>query len=174
MEQERLCSLHSYDILDTPPEEAFTEIAHLAAYICHCPIATVSFIDEERQWYKARVGMDLIQTPREIAFCAHTIMQREILVVPDATLDPRFANNPVVTGEPHVRFYAGLPLINADGHALGSLCVVDIRTRELDFDQAWALESLRKHVIAHLELRRTNLQLREALAEIERLTDQPS
>jgi GAF domain-containing protein len=165
-ETQRLIVLRSYRIPDSVPQNALDEIVHLVAQICQCPIATISLIEEFRQRYIAQVGMAMKETPRDIAFCAHTILKKVIVIVPDATKDPRFADNPVVTGEPHVRFYAGVPLLNVDGFALGTLCVVDTEPRELTFEQVWALESLCKHAVAHLELRRTGLRLNEALEEI--------
>jgi GAF domain-containing protein len=170
-EAERLAAVRSYEIVDTAPEEAFNDITHLASYICQCPIATISIIEEHRQWYKAAMGINMDETPRGMAFCSHTILQTEMLVVSDATKDSRFADNPAVTKAPFVRFYAGLPLINPEGFALGTLCVVDTKPRELTFEQVWALESLRRHVVAHLELRRTALQLEEAKREIAVLQD---
>jgi GAF domain-containing protein len=165
-EVQRLIVVRSYKIPDADPQEALDEIVYLACQICECPIATVSLIEEFRQRYIAQKGMDVKETPRDIAFCAHTILQKEVVLVPDATRDPRFSDNPVVTGPPHVRFYAGVPLINAGGFALGTLCVVDTKPRELTFEQVWVLESLRKHAVAHLELRRTSMRLEQALEEI--------
>jgi GAF domain-containing protein len=168
-EAARLAALRTYAIVDTPPEEAFNEITHLASHICQCPIATISLIEADRQWYKAKLGIDIDETPRDVAFCAHTILQQEIVIVKDARLDPRFADNPVVTGPPFVRFYAGVPLLTPDGHALGTLCVVDTEPRELTFEQAWALDSLRRHTVAHLELRKALANLRHAHEEIQSL-----
>jgi signal transduction histidine kinase/ActR/RegA family two-component response regulator len=158
-EEARLRSLQLYDILDTLPEKAFDEITLLAAHICGCPIATVSIIERERQWYKSRVGMDATETPREIAFCSHTINQSELLIVPDTYRDKRFSDNPVVTGGPKVRFYAGAPLINKDGFGLGTLCVVDIKPRDLTSEQTAALEALSRHVVILLELRRAEKEV---------------
>ena len=165
----RLEALQHYKILDTLPEEAFDEITQLAAHICGCPIATVSIIEEHRQWYKSKLGLDLVETPREMAFCAHTIMEDKPLIVEDTTLDPRFADNPVVTGGPKVRFYAGVPLTNKDGYALGTLCVVDLKKRQLSEEQTLALRSLGRHVVTHLELRRALIERSLAQAEIETL-----
>ena len=114
------------------------------------PVATISLIDQERQWYKSRVGVELTETPRDHSFCAHTILQHELVIVPDATLDPRFADNPFVLGEPRVRFYAGLPLITEEGFAIGSLCVVDIQPRNLTSGQCDALVSLGRHIVTTL------------------------
>ena len=150
----RLETLRSFGILDTPPEEVFDEFARLAASIAGTPIAVVSFVDDKREWFKARVGIGGAETPRAIAFCAHTICGVDVLVVPDASLDARFATNPMVTGEPRIRFYAGAPLITADGHALGALCVIDTIPREISLEQQHALRILARHVVSQLEQRR--------------------
>lgn len=164
-ESARLNALCRYQILDTEPELAFDDLTTLAAGICNTPIALVSLIDADRQWFKSKVGLDVTETPREVAFCSHAILQPDILIVPDAAIDERFATNPVVANEPHVRFYAGVPLTTSDGHALGTLCVVDVVPRQLSDSQVEALQALSRQVIAQLELRR---QLREA----EHLTEQ--
>lgn len=162
-EQSRLAALRSYRILDTDPEPAFDDLAMLASQICSTPIALISVIDENRQWFKARVGMSLSETARSVAFCAHTIRQRGILVVPDARGDARFRDNPLVTGEPHIRFYAGAPLVTPEGDAIGSMCVVDSVPRTLTDDQLHALDALRRQAEAQLELRRNLLELEAAL-----------
>ena len=124
-EADRLNTLRGYGILDTHPEECFDDLTRLAAFICGTPISVMSLVDEDRQWFKSKVGIEARQTPREHAFCAHAIMSPEMFVVPDATQDPRFANNPLVLGEPHVRFYAAAPLAAPNGHHIGALCVID-------------------------------------------------
>ena len=155
----RVQALHQYAVLNTAPEPAYDQLAELAASICGTPIAAVSLIDSDRQWIKANVGLNFSETARDVAFCAHTIAQRDLLVVPDATLDPRFADNPLVTSEPHIRFYAGAPLITSDGHALGTLCVLDYAPRQLDDQQRDALRVLSHQVVARLELRKTKTHL---------------
>ena len=155
----RVQALHQYAVLNTAPEPAYDQLAELAASICGTPLAAVSLIESDRQWIKANVGLNFSETARDVAFCAHTIAQRDLLVVPDATLDPRFADNPLVTSEPHIRFYAGAPLITSDGHALGTLCVLDYAPRQLDDQQREALRVLSHQVVARLELRKTKTHL---------------
>ncbi|HVY62603.1 MAG TPA: GAF domain-containing protein, partial [Planctomycetota bacterium] len=152
-EGRRLEALRRSGLLDTPPESAFDDIARIASLVAGTPIALVSLIDERRQWFKARVGLDATETPREQAFCGYTILGREPFVVPDATKDARFAENPLVTGPPRIAFYAGVPIVTADGHALGSLCVIDRRPRELSPEQLGALRALERRLVAELELR---------------------
>ena len=158
-EQERLSALRRRGVLDTAPEPAYDEIARLAAGICGTPIAAVSLIDENRQWLKAKVGLSITETSRDIAFCAQAILQRDLFVVPDATLDPRFRDNPLVTSEPNIRFYAGAPLITPEGHALGTLCVLDHVRRDLSQQQREALRVLSSQVVTQLELRRASVDL---------------
>lgn len=155
-EAQRLKTLHSYNVLDTLPEQAFDDLVKLAAQICQVPIAVVSLIDETRQWFKSITGLDVTETSRDIAFCAHTILNsEELLEVYDAQIDLRFADNPLVTGDPNIRFYAGAPLVAPNGLALGALCVIDHVPRELSSDQQAALHALSRIVINQLELRRT-------------------
>lgn len=150
----RLARLHECRILDTATEAVFDDLTLLASQICGTPIALVSFTDADRQWIKAKVGMNASEMPRDIALCAHAILKPDILVVPDTTLDERFADNPVVTGEPHVRFYAGAPLITSDGYALGTLCVIDSVPRRLTEAQLQALRALARQVVTQVEARR--------------------
>lgn len=153
-EPQRLEALQRYQILDTLPEQAFDDVTLLAAHICQVPIALISLVDRNRQWFKSRIGMDATETPRDIAFCAHAIAARETLVIPDALADVRFANNPLVVSDPQIRFYAGACLRVGEGHAIGTLCVMDRVPRELEPAQQEALEALSRQVMAHLELRR--------------------
>lgn len=148
-EAQRLQNLQRYRILDTPSEPAFDDLTRVAAIVCGSPIAVMSLVDENRQWFKAKHGLDASETPREHAFCAHTIHEREILEVFDATADVRFAHNPLVTGAPNIRFYAGAPLTAPDGTAAGTLCVVDHVPRRLQPHQRDALAALGR-IATHL------------------------
>jgi GAF domain-containing protein len=160
----RLRTLRACKILDTKPEEHFDELTRLAALICGVPISLISLIDADRQWFKSRFGLDLQETPRAQAFCTHAIMQPEMFVVPDASKDERFAQNPLVTGDPHIRFYAGAPLAARDGHLLGTLCVIDREPHTLTEAQKEALKIVGRLVIANIELRSDLQDLRDALA----------
>ena len=170
-EKQRLKVLWQYEVLDTVPEEVFDDLTELAARICGAPIALISLVDENRQWFKARVGVRQTETARDISFCAHAILQEDLFIIPDATLDARFAKSPLVTSEPKIRFYAGAPLITPDGYALGTLCVIDRKPRQLNPDQCQALRVLARHVVTQLELRRHTKELavvRKSGAELNR------
>jgi GAF domain-containing protein len=167
-EKKRLTVLWQYEVLDTVPEEVFDNLTELAARICEAPIALISLVDEKRQWFKARIGTTVKETSRDVSFCAHAIHQSDLFIVPDATKDERFADNPLVTSEPKIRFYAGAPLITPDGYALGTLCVIDKTPRELRPDQKQALTILARHVVSQLELRRRSREL----AEVRRRSDE--
>ena len=162
----RLLALGRLEILDTPPESALDEIAALAARICHVPIAFIALIDERRQWFKSMVGWSISEIPRDQSFCAHALAQSGMLIVPDATLDARFADNPLVTGEPGVRFYAAAPLVTPDGHAVGTLAVVDREPRALTDVQCQTLAVLSRQVMAQFELRLRSRELAESEARL--------
>jgi diguanylate cyclase (GGDEF)-like protein len=168
-EARRLTALQSYDVLDTVCDTALDEIAALAARLIGAPIALVTLLDGQRQWFKARVGLEAAETPRDQAFCGYAILGDQMLVVPDATNDRRFADNPLVTGAPDIRFYAGVPLINPQGFALGTLCVIDRAPRELTAEQRETLTSLARSVMTTLELHRAMKDMR-ALALSDTLT----
>jgi anti-sigma regulatory factor (Ser/Thr protein kinase) len=167
-ESARLEALHRYRILDTQPERRFDDLTMLASHICGTPMALITLVDADRQWFKSRVGLTIAETSRAVSFCAHAIQQHDLLVVPDALADVRLRDNPFVTGEAHIRFYAGAPLVTPDGHALGTLCVIDRVSRTLTPDQLEALDALRRQVESQLELRRNLLELEQALAERDR------
>jgi len=169
-EERRLRALHRYRILDTDPEAAFDDLAHLASYICETPIALISLVDEDRQWFKSKVGLDVDETSRSVSFCAHAIQHEGLFLVPDTLADDRFRENELVTGEPRIRFYAGAPLSSREGEAVGTLCVIDREPRRLSQAQVDALLALRRQVESLLELRRNLDDLREALEDIERLS----
>ena len=153
-ELDRLAMLRSYEVLDTPAEQDFDDLTNLAAQICETPIALVSLVAEDRQWFKSKLGIDADETPREIAFCAHALLQHDVLVVPDARLDPRFATNPLVTGEPYVRFYLGAPLVTPNGLVMGTLCAIDREPRTPRPEQISAIQRLSRQVVQRSALDR--------------------
>ena len=163
-ETRRLAALHDFRILDTAAEQAFDDLTLLASHICGTPVALISFIDADRQWLKSKIGVTLDETRRDIAFCAHTIMEPDVFVVPDASRDNRFRDNPFVTSDPHVRFYAGAPLVTPDGHALGTICAIDFEPRDLTHAQRRALRTLAAQTMSQLELRLRSKQVENANA----------
>ena len=152
-EDQRLASLDRYRVLDTPAEAEFDDFTLLAAHICGTPIALISLVDADRQWFKSKVGLDADETPRNISFCGHAVAEKAFLEVPDTLLDERFFDNPLVTGIPNIRFYAGAPLITPDGEAIGTLCVIDEAPRKLSDTQRAALEALGRQVVRQLNAR---------------------
>jgi GAF domain-containing protein len=168
-EAQRLAALREYHILDTDAERAYDDITVLAAYVCQVPVAMISLVDESRQWFKSRVGINQEETPRDVAFCAHAILQSEPLVVRDALKDSRFADSALVTHAPRIRFYAGFPLSSPDGFALGTLCAIDRRPRQLSPEQMKAMQALARQVMALLELRRVSTHMAEALEHVKTL-----
>jgi len=168
-EPERVAALRALDILDTTPDIAYDELGELAAQVCQCPVAFVSFLDEDRQWFKARYGMppEFTQCPREAAFCATTICGTELIMVSDLREDERFNRLPTVTGEPYMRFYCGMPLITDDGYALGTLCVMDFEPRQLAFEQTDALRRLSRQVLSQLEARRKLIEYHRTMKELD-------
>jgi GAF domain-containing protein len=166
-EKKRLEVLWQYEVLDSVPERVFDDLTELASSICEAPVALITLVDDKRQWFKSKKGVSLSETSRDISLCGHAILQRQLFVVPDATKDARFADNPLVTSDPKIRFYAGAPLITPDGHALGTLCVLDTVPRTLRPEQKRGLEILSQHVMTQLELRRRSLELARATAERE-------
>lgn len=179
-EADRLSALREYDILDTLPEQEYQDIVQLAALICGTPIALVSLVDADRQWFKAKVGLDVSQTSRELAFCAHALLEPDnLFIVNDARTDPRFLDNPLVTAGPNIHFYAGAPLKTNEGHVLGTLCVVDTKPRELTKVQQDALYALSRQVISLLsmrlklnELEQAQRKLREVAAHQDRIKEE--
>jgi GAF domain-containing protein len=167
-EVQRIKVLWQYDVLDTVPEAVFDELTLLASHICGAPVALITLVDEDRQWFKSKVGTTINETGRDISLCAHAILQKELFIVPDAMLDERFKHNPLVTSAPKIRFYAGAPLVTPDGHALGTLCVLDMVPRELTADQRQALQVLSRHVMTQLELRRHALELAKTRDDCEK------
>ena len=166
-EKKRLDALFKFGLLDSPAEEGYDELVQLASAICQAPISLLTLIDPDRQWFKASVGVSVKETPRDIAFCGYTILGEELVEVPDTLLDERFKDNPLVMGEPHVRFYAGIPLLTRDGCALGSLCVLDVQPRQLNSDQRFALQVLSRQVVSRIEAEYQARQLREIQRQLQ-------
>jgi GAF domain-containing protein len=168
-ETQRLAVLQEYRVLDTDPEQAYDDLTRLAATICHVPTALVSLVDESRQWFKSKIGFEQTETDRDIAICAHAILNREPLIVPDTRNDRRFEDNELVTKPPHIRFYAGFPLISPEGFALGTVCAMDTRPRRLNSAQKKAMQALSRQLMTLLELRRVSAHLAEALERLKTL-----
>jgi GAF domain-containing protein len=153
-ETERLAALRSYQILDTLPDSEFDLLTALASQICATPIAMMSLVDEYRQWFKSKIGVSISETRRDIAFCAHTILQRDVMEIDDASADKRFADNPLVTSSPNIRFYAGAPLVTKEGCALGVMCVLDRKPRKLSNEQRTGLSMISQLAMAILDFRK--------------------
>ena len=164
-EAARVAALNRYAILDTEPEQTFDDLVVLASYVCKTPMAMLSLVDDHRQWFKSKVGVQIEETPLASSICAHAIQQDtdDLFIIPDTLQDPRFRENPLVVNEPGIRFYAGAPLMDEDGFGLGALCVIDRQPRELDAEQKDALKSLRRLALGQMELRRNLLMLKDAL-----------
>ncbi len=167
-ESQRLETLHNLNILDTLGEIEFDDLTRLAAQICEVPISVVSLIDADRQWFKSKIGLDVSETPREAAFCTHTILEDKLFIVPNATEDKRFAENPLVIGDPNIRFYAGAPLITDEGDALGSICVIDRVPRKLKPEQKEALQALARQTMKLFNLRQQANEIAKANEELNR------
>ncbi len=168
-EEERLKKLRYYKVLDTLPEKEFDDLVNLASHICNTPIALVSLVDSDRQWFKAKVGIDAEETPRSISFCGHAINDKKVFEVSNAMEDERFCDNPLVVGDPNIRFYAGAPLITPDHYKIGTLCVIDSKSQKLNAKQIEQLEALSRIVVQQLEIRMHNQRLEEALAVKDRI-----
>ncbi|RDC63832.1 GAF domain-containing protein [Adhaeribacter pallidiroseus] len=168
-ESKRLEALHAYHILDTPEEEQYNNLVILASYICGTPISLISLITQNRQWFKAKVGISSTETLRTDSFCQYAIESDDVLEIPDTLEDIRFYNNPYVTGDPNIRFYAGAPLVTNAGYRLGTLCVIDNQPRELTEAQKMALATLSEQVVAHLELRQKKEELEQEKYQIKTL-----
>lgn len=175
-EDERLKKLDEYNIMDSAPELVFDEITELAAQILDCPISFIDFINEDRQWFKSKYGLpeDIIETPRDVAICATTICQNDLLLVSDLSQDQRFSNLPGISTEPNFRFYAGMPLITPSGHAVGAICTVDFESKELSDNQKESIRRLSHQVVTQLELRRTVIQMDQAMKGRDQLHEQLS
>lgn len=171
-EAARLRDLQSYQILDTPSEQEYDDITLLASQICGVPIALISLIDSERQWFKSKVGFEIEATSRDIAFCTYAVMpdSPRPFIVEDATKDERFADNPLVMENPHIRFYAGAPLVTSENHAIGTLCVIDREPRQLTDAQLAALQALARQLTMKLELRRMSVLLQQSNEQLHNLS----
>ncbi len=171
IEKKRLEALKKYDVLDTGAEQIYDDLTKLASHICDMPISLVSLVDHHRQWFKSKVGIDATETSRDIAFCAHAIKQDDLFVVKDATKDPRFSKNPLVTSAPNIRFYAGAPLKTPNGSKVGTLCVIDKEPRDLTSEQEEALTILARQVVENFEIRLANRMLEKEAELIQELLE---
>jgi GAF domain-containing protein len=167
-EDSRLAALRRYGVIDTPPEAEFDDFTQLAAHICRAPIAVINLIDRDRQWFKSEIGLGVRETPLDVSICKHAILQKGLFVVPDTTLDERFKHNPLVTGAPGLRFYAGALLESSEGLPLGTLCVLDFQPRELEPAAGKALHVLARQIMATLELRLATRELAQRHAALEK------
>lgn len=170
-DDERLKVLRAYDLLAGANQELLDDIVTIAGEVCGTPMAAVTLVEEHRQLLLSRRGLEAGETPRQHAFCSYTILDTAPLIVPDASLDPRFADNPMVTGNPHIRFYAGAPLVTSEGHELGALCVIDREPRQLTTGQVTVLEALARQVVAIFELKRVMTHLADALSRVRTLAE---
>ena len=169
-EKERISALYEYNLLDSISEKDYDDITHIAAEICGMPISLISIIDHDRQWFKARVGLEEEETHRDVAFCSHAILNpREMFIINDVVKDERFHDNPLVTGKPSIGFYAGVPLLNDAGYPLGTLCVLDKKPNDLSREQKVTLKALARQVVASFELRKMNLSITAQKAQLEEL-----
>ena len=166
-ETQRLEALKKYQILDTLPEKQYDDIVELASFICDTPIALISLVDKDRQWFKARIGLEASETPRNISFCQYAILEKQVLEVSDATVDDKFKSNPLVTGNPNIVFYAGAPLTDPDGFNLGTLCVIDKQRKTLTEKQVSALKTLANHVVSTIVMRKKAEELIRTKNELE-------
>ncbi|QNA46338.1 GAF domain-containing protein [Lacibacter sediminis] len=171
-EELRLSDLHLYELLDTPGETEFDELRELAAQICNCPISLITLIDKDRQWFKSKQGIAESETSRDVSFCSHAILNNEIMIIDDAASDERFFDNPLVTGDMNVRFYAGAPIISPTGQNLGTICVIDTRPRQLTTAQERAMEILSNQITKLLELRLKSKVLEQRAGELIRIKDE--
>ena len=162
----RLQKLKSYNILDTPSEIDYDEIVQLASEICETPISLMTLVDENRQWFKSKVGLEVPETSREVSFCGHAIHEDDVFLIEDATKDERFHDNPLVTSDPNIQFYAGVPLKSPDGFNIGTLCIIDHKPRKLNAFQLNALKVLARQIVNHLELRLQVNEIKNAYSEL--------
>lgn len=162
-EHERLQDLYEYNILDTHAESDFDELVELASHICKCPISLIALLDKDRQWFKAKIGLEISDMPRDVAFCSYAILQDDVMVVEDTTKDERFCDNPTVIGFPNVRFYAGVPIISPAGHKLGTICIADRKPRVLLSEERRILKLLANQATKLLEIRKKNILIKEKI-----------